>query len=121
MQIQVHTDKYVTVSDGLVQHLEDQLESSLSRFSGQIDRVEVHLSDEKAGGPGPSDKKCVMETRPAGKAPLAVTHHAESVGEACNGAAHKLKTAVEHRYARQKDHKGAESIRHLEVATEEPI
>jgi ribosome-associated translation inhibitor RaiA len=118
VQIQVHTDKYVTVSDGLVAHIEDQLESSLSRFSGQIDRVEVHLSDEKAGGPGPADIRCVMETRPAGKQPLAVTHHAESAGEACNGAAHKLKTLVEHKYGRAKDHKGAESIRHLEVVTE---
>ncbi|GAA1041424.1 HPF/RaiA family ribosome-associated protein [Virgisporangium ochraceum] len=120
MQIQVHTDKYVTVSDGLVQHLEEQLESSLSRFSGQIDRVEVHVSDEKAGGPGPSDMRCVMETRPAGKAPLAVTNHAETVGEACTGAVHKLKTLVENRYAKTKDHKGAESIRHLEVV-DEPI
>jgi ribosome-associated translation inhibitor RaiA len=118
VQIQVHTDKYVTVSDGLVQHLEDQLESTLSRFSGQIAHVEVHLSDEKAGGPGVSEKRCVMEARPAGKQPLAVTHHAESVGEACNGAAHKLKTLVENRFERLRDHKGAESIRHMEVTDE---
>ena len=115
MQLQVHTDKYVTVTDGLVQHLEDQLASSLSRFSGQLDRVEAHVSDEKAGGPGPADIRCTMETRPPGKAPLAVTHHAGTVGEACTGAAHKLKTLVENRYAKARDHKGAESIRHLEV------
>jgi ribosome-associated translation inhibitor RaiA len=115
VQIQVHTDKNVTVTDGLVQHLEDQIGSSLSRFSGQISHVEVHLSDEKAGA-SLSDTRCVMEVRPAGKQPLAVTHHAASVGEACNGAAHKLKTAVENRYGRMKNHKGGESIRHLEVS-----
>ena len=118
MQIQVHTDKNVKVSDGMVQHVEDQVESALSRFRDQITRVEVHLSDENAGRSGDSDKRCVMEARPAGKPPVAVTHHAASVGEAYSGAVHKLKAVIEHRYGRTRDHKGAESIRHLEVSDE---
>jgi ribosome-associated translation inhibitor RaiA len=116
VQIQVHTDKNVKVSDGLVQHVEDQVEAALSHFRDQITRVEVHLSDENAGRSGDSDKRCVMEARPAGKQPIAVTHHAASVGEAYSGAAHKLKTVIESSYGRSKDHKGAESIRHLEVS-----
>jgi ribosome-associated translation inhibitor RaiA len=114
VQIQVHTDKNVKVSDGMVQHVEDQVETALSHFRDQITRVEVHLSDEN-GRTGDADKRCVMEARPAGKQPVAVTHHAASVGEAYSGAAHKLKTVIENRYGRAKDHKGAESIRHLEA------
>jgi ribosome-associated translation inhibitor RaiA len=115
VQIQVHTDKNVKVSDGMVQHVEDQVETALSHFRDQITRVEVHLSDEN-GRAGDADKRCMMEARPAGKQPVAVTHHAASVGEAYSGAAHKLKTVIESRYGRAKDHKGAESIRHLDVA-----
>jgi ribosome-associated translation inhibitor RaiA len=112
VQIQVHTDKSVTVSDGLAQHVEGQIETALSHSGGQVTRVDVHLSDE--AGSGPKDLRCTMEVRLAGKQPLAVTHHAETVGEACTGAAHKLKALVE-KHTRTHSHKGGESIRHLDV------
>jgi ribosome-associated translation inhibitor RaiA len=115
MQIQVHTDKNVDVSDGMVQRIEAELESALSRFSDQITRVDVHLGDENAGRVGGSDKRCMMEARPAGKQSVAVTHHAASVGEACSGAVHKLETLIESRYGRSDNRKGGKSIRHLEV------
>jgi ribosome-associated translation inhibitor RaiA len=115
VQIQVHTDKNVTVSDGMVQRVKAELESALSRFGNQITRVEVHLGDENAGGSRGSDKRCTIEVRSAGKQPVAVTHHAASVGEACSGAVHKLATLIENRHGRSNSHKGGESIRHLEV------
>jgi ribosomal subunit interface protein len=114
VQIQVHTDRNVAVSDGMRQHVETELESALSRFSDQITHVDVHIGDESAGRSG-GDKRCAIEAKPAGKPPLAVTHHAASVGEACSGATHKLKTLIEHRHERAHDHKGGETIRHLEV------
>ena len=115
MQIQVHTDKNVTVSDGMAQRIEDDLESALSRFSDQITRVEVHFGDENAGGSGGPDKRCMIEARSAGTQPVAVTHHAASMGEACSGAVHKLATLLGSRYGRSHSHKGGDSIRHLEV------
>jgi ribosome-associated translation inhibitor RaiA len=115
VQIQVHTDKNVTVSDGMVQRVEAELESALSQFSDQITRVEVHFGDENAGGSGGSDKRCMIEARSAGRRPVAVTHHAASVGEACSGAVHKLATLIGSRYERSRSHKGGDSIRHLEV------
>lgn len=115
MQIQVRTDKNVTVSDGMVQRIEAELESALSRFGDQITRVEVHIGDENAGGSGGSDKRCMIEARSAGKQPVAVTHHAASVGEACSGAVHKLATLIGSRHGRSNSYKGGESIRHLEV------
>lgn len=121
MQILVHTDKNVKISDGMVEHVETEVGSALSRFSDQIHRVEVHLGDESAGKAGGGHNRCVIEARPNGKQPLAVTHHADSVGEAFNGAAHKLKTLVENRYEKMRDHKGAESIRHAEVDVDETL
>lgn len=115
MQIQVHTDKNVTLSDRMVQRIEAELESALSRFTDQITRVEVHFGNENAGGSGGSDKRCMIEARSAGRQPVAVTHHAASVGEACSGAVHKLATLVSSRHGRSSSHKGGDSIRHLEV------
>jgi ribosome-associated translation inhibitor RaiA len=115
MQIQVHTDRNVDVSDGMVQRIEAELGSALSRFGDQITRVEVHLADESAGRSGGVDKRCMLEARPAGQPPVAVTHHAASVGEACSGAVHKLETLLQNKYGRADHRKGGESIRHLQV------
>ena len=115
MQIQIHTDRNLNVSDGMVRRIEAELESALSRFSDQITRVEVHLGDENAGKHGGIDKRCMVEARTAGKQPVAVTHHAASVGEACSGAIHKLETLIESSYGRSDSRKGGDTIRHLYV------
>jgi ribosome-associated translation inhibitor RaiA len=115
MQIQVHTDRNVDVSDRMVQRIEAQLEAALSRFSDQITRVDMHLGDENAGRSGGTDKRCMVEARPAGQQPVAVTHHAASLGEACSGAVQKLETLLESKHGRADNRKGGESIRHLEV------
>jgi ribosome-associated translation inhibitor RaiA len=117
MLIQIHTDRNVDVSDGMLQHIEAELESALSHVSDQITRVEVHLGDEIAGSGG-TNKRCMMEARLAGLQPVAVTHHAASVGEACSGAVHKLETLIESKYGRSDNRKGGESIRHMEVREE---
>lgn len=115
MQIQVHTDRNVDVSGGMVQHIEGEVESALSRFGDQITRVEVHVGSETAGRPSGSDKRCVMEARSAGRQPVAVTHHAASVGEACGGAAQKLANLIESRAGRSDSRKGGDSLSHLDV------
>jgi len=115
MQIQVHTDKNVDVSDGVVRRIEAELGSALSHFSDQITRVDVHLGNESAGRSGETVKRCMLEARPAGQRPVAVTHHATSLGEACSGAVHKLETLLTSKFGRANNHKGGESIRHLQV------
>ena len=114
MLIQISTDKNVHGSDDLVQHLEAELEATLSRFSGHITRLEVHLSDEIASGAEGMDRRCVIEARPEGRQPVAVTHHAGSVDEACRGAAHKLESVLESTYGKADHRKGGETIRHPE-------
>ncbi|MGW4063417.1 HPF/RaiA family ribosome-associated protein [Amycolatopsis sp. NPDC004747] len=116
MQIQVNTDHNVHGGERLAAHVTTGLEESLSRFGGWLTRVEVHLGED---GAGPEDKKCVIEARPGGKQPVAVTHHAATVDDAYTGATHKLVRALETRYDRAHDHKGSDSIRHM-PAPEEP-
>jgi len=115
VEIQISADKNVHSSDEMVRRLESELESGLSRFTERITRLEVHLSDEIAADSGRSDRRCVIEARPAGHRPVAVTHHAGSVIEACRGAVRKLESVLESKFGRLVHHKGGESIRNPET------
>lgn len=111
MQIQVNTDHHIDGGEGLVTYVTGDLTSRLSRFDRWLTRVEVHISEDGAGRP--EDKRCVIEGRPAGAQPVAVTHHASSIDDAYGGAAQKLEKTLDTKYSRAHDHKGAESIRHM--------
>jgi hypothetical protein len=111
VQIQVNTGHNVHGGEGLVTYVSTDLEAGLARFGGWLTRVEVHLSEDGSGKP--EDKKCVIEARPGGKQPVAVTHHAATVDDAYAGAAHKLGRVLDSRYAKAHDHKGSDSIRHM--------
>jgi len=114
MLIQISTDKNIHGSDALIQHLEADLESTLSRFSDHITRLEVHVSDEISAAADGMDRRCVIEARPEGQQPVAVSHHAGSVDEACRGAVQKLESVLETKYGRANHRKGTASIRHPE-------
>jgi hypothetical protein len=111
MLIQISTDRTVHGGEELIRHFESELAARLSRFSDHITRLEVHFSEESTADDG-LDRRCVLEARPAGRRPVAVSHHAGSVGEACRGAAHKLESVLESVYGRADHHKGGDSIRH---------
>jgi sigma 54 modulation/S30EA-like ribosomal protein len=111
VQIQVNTDHNVQGGEGLAAYVTTELESDLARFDRWLTRVEVHISEDGTGRTG--DKRCVIEARPAGMQPVAVTHHAASVDDAYNGAAQKLGTVLDSKYARAHDHKGSDTIRHM--------
>lgn len=95
MQIQTNTDRNITGSEGLAAQAQTIVEGALARFSDQITRVEIHLSDENGPGFGVEDKQCMMEARLEGRRPIAVTHQAATVAQAMDGAADKLKRSIE--------------------------
>ncbi len=95
MQIQFNTDKNVTASEDLIDSSTSLISEELSRFSDQITRVEVHLSDENGNKDGINDKRCMVEARLAGMQPIAVTDHANTHEQAVSGAIDKLKTSLE--------------------------
>ncbi|WP_139277674.1 HPF/RaiA family ribosome-associated protein [Rhodococcus marinonascens] len=115
VHIQINTDGNFDDSfddnDELVRRAESEIASVLERFTEQITRVEVHLSDENAGKGAPADKRCMLEARPAGQPPVAVTNHATTTEEAYSGAAHKLASLLNSRFGRLNEAKGGTSIR----------
>ena len=84
------TDHNIDGRESLVARITEIVESSLSRVSAHITRVEVHVTDEDGRKSGQNDKRCVMEARIEGRQPVAVTEHANTLHEAVNGAAERL-------------------------------
>lgn len=96
MNIQVSTDHNISGSSELNNYVEMNLTDVLSRFKGQITRIEVHLSDENANKTGGMDKRCLLEARIAHHQPIVVSHHDNSIHQAIETAADKLLRSLEH-------------------------
>jgi hypothetical protein len=111
MQIQVNTDDNVEGRDDLTRQVEAEIRKTLGRFSEQVTRVEVHLSDENAGRSGAADKRCLLEARLEGRQPEAVSHTAGSLPEAFAGAAQKMKRLLDGTLGRLGDRNGRRTIR----------
>jgi ribosome-associated translation inhibitor RaiA len=96
MQIQINTDGNIEGNDVLAQQVEAVVRGTLDRFSAQITRVEVHLSDENSDKKfGAGDKRCLLEARLAGLQPLSVSHQAATLEQAVNEAVEKLKRSLD--------------------------
>jgi ribosome-associated translation inhibitor RaiA len=105
MKIQINTDSNIAGREKLAAHFKAVVEDALSRFSDQITRVEVHLSDENSRNKsGHNDKRCMLEARLEGFQPIAVTHRAATLDQAVDGAADKLKNSIESTLGRLRDH-----------------
>ena len=104
MKIQVETDSNIEGSTMLAQAVETVVRDTLDRFSSQITRVEVHLSDENSGEKfGPNDKRWLLEVRLASHQPIAVTDRAATSEQAVSGAAEKMKHLLETTLGRLSD------------------
>ena len=114
MQIQVNTDDNIEGHDALTAQVEADVRDGLSRFADQITRVEVHLSDENADKGGSDDKRCLLEVRPAGQQPMAVTHQAGTLREASLGALKKMQRKLQSSFGRKNNAKGGHSVRDLD-------
>lgn len=104
MQIQINTDTNIEGREKLADHVQTVVETTLSRFSAQITRVEVHLSDQNGAKSGQNDKRCKMEARLEGRRPVAVMDDAASLGQAVVSAADKLARLIDSTLGRLHDH-----------------
>jgi ribosome-associated translation inhibitor RaiA len=109
MQIQVNTDHNLKGHESPAATVQATVENALRRFSDHITRVEVHLADENADKHGRDDKRCMMEVRLEGRQPIAVTHHAATVGQAIDGAADRLVHLLEHTLGRLHNHRSQDA------------
>ncbi|MEZ4413980.1 MAG: HPF/RaiA family ribosome-associated protein [Gemmatimonadales bacterium] len=96
MFIQLNTDASIDGTKALEAQVHAVVQGALEHLSQHITRVEVHLSDTNGDTKGgPADMRCLLEARPAGHQPVAVSHQAATVDEALDGAADKLKRSLD--------------------------
>jgi ribosomal subunit interface protein len=101
MQVQIHTDHHIEGTEAMGKWVSSAVTDALSRFSGQISRVEVHLSDENGGKKtSPENKQCTLEARLDGHQAVAVENHAANLDQALDGAADKLVRLIENTLGR---------------------
>jgi ribosome-associated translation inhibitor RaiA len=104
MQIQINTDHNIEGHQALATQVRGVVEDALSRFSDHITRVEIHLSDENSNKKGGNDDmRCMMEARLEGRHPIAVTHQADTLDQAVDGAVDKLTNLIESTLGRMHD------------------
>ena len=104
MIIQFNTDNNINGTEELRKPLIAEINEELSRFSPQITRLEVHLTDEDGPKNGLNDKRCMLEARLEGRQPIAVTNHSNSHEQAVSGALDKLKTSLDTIFGRLRNH-----------------
>jgi ribosome-associated translation inhibitor RaiA len=94
MEVIFNTDKNIEGKERIEKYFKEQLKEDLDRFSDRVTRLEVHLSDENGDKSGENDKKCVIEARPEGLKPLAVTAYDSTVEKAISSASKKIKSSL---------------------------
>ncbi|MEX1192344.1 MAG: HPF/RaiA family ribosome-associated protein [Brumimicrobium sp.] len=104
MEIQFNTDKNIEGKERLENYVKELISKSLKRFDDYITRIEVHLSDENAHKEGANDKKCVLEARPTGMKPVAVTCQESTIEKAINGGIDKMKASLDTIIGRLQNH-----------------
>lgn len=96
MLIQINSDSNIEGDNARAQLVESVIRDSLDRFSEQITRVEVHLSDENSEKKfDANDIRCLLEARIAGLQPIAVSHQAATLDQAVDGAVGKLRRSLD--------------------------
>ncbi|MDP2228210.1 MAG: HPF/RaiA family ribosome-associated protein [Moraxellaceae bacterium] len=106
MQVQINTANNIEGREALMESIEADVRSRLSRYESRLTRVEVHVGDENGERTEGEDKRCVMEARPAGLDPVTVTDQARSIDQATSGALGKLSSALERTFGKLTDRKG---------------
>jgi ribosome-associated translation inhibitor RaiA len=120
MQILVNSDHHIHGGESANETVEAIVEAAVDRFADRITRIEVHLSDTNGPKHGERSKRCVMEARVGGLRPVATSDEAPNLLSAVEGAANKLKRALEHALARR-DHLPGPTPREADIASVEEL
>lgn len=95
MHVQVNSN-HIEGSARLQEWVSATVAERLERFDEFLTRIEVHLTEENGSKVGVDDKRCHIEARPKGHQSVSVTHKAASLDLAVDGAAEKMRHALEH-------------------------
>ncbi len=105
MQIQINSDKNITVDSAVSSFVTEELERALSHLEPHLTRIEVHLSDSNSHKSGPRDKRCLIEARPKNHQPVTTSDESPTVEQSIKGAAAKMKNALQTIFDRQNPRK----------------
>jgi len=114
MKVQVNTSNDIQNKETLERWASDYLNEHLGRFDQDLTSIEVQMSDENhAAKGGGVDKRCTLEARVNGRAPVAVTNYAPNQDLAFRGAADKLAHALDHTFGKldRREHRERDTIR----------
>ena len=104
MQVQVNHDNHVHIGAEVASRLSRVVADALAHFGDRITSVAMHLGDENGDKGGEADKRCMLEARLANYPPVAVTHLAQTLQLAIDGAIEKLDHALSRRLGRLQAH-----------------
>lgn len=101
MKIQVNTDSSMEGGEAVARTVEETVHTALDRYGDRLIRVEAHLGDEDgASGDGPRGLRCLLEARPSGMDPVAVTGIGDSAERACHDATQKMQSLLDTTFGR---------------------
>src|SRR3546814_20955497 len=96
----ITADRNIELTEAQREWVEQVMAGAVDRFDARLTRIEVHWSDVNRTRGGGSDKRCVLDTRPAGGQPFAVEHQAATIELAVAGAGTKLQNVLESTFGR---------------------
>lgn len=95
MIFQFNTDNTIHGDQRHQDHFETLITNEINRYSSQISRIDVHLSDENGKKKGVKDVRCLLEAQIVSNQPIVVIEQSYTVELAVAGALHKLKASLE--------------------------
>lgn len=101
MKIQVNSDNTVAVDASMTRFVKSEVLRVLGRFAPKVTRVEVHLSDIDKKKSGPSDKRCLVEVRPAGSDPRSASANNDKLAIAIDQALKKVQRSLTTLFGKQ--------------------
>lgn len=114
MKVQVNASNDVHNKEALESWAAEYLNERLARFTQDLTSIEVQLTDENhATKGGAAEKRCMLEGRMAGRAPVAVTAFGADQNLAFRAATEKLEHALDHAIGKldRREHRVRDTIR----------
>ena len=120
MQFLVDTDNHVEGHQQLSDHVEASVRAAVGHYADSLTHIDAHLGDVNgADKTGAADKKCLLEARVSGVKNVAVSHQAATLHQAIDGAAQKLKHALDSAIGKLHDQvRRSEGLGHKSVDTD---
>jgi hypothetical protein len=123
IKVLVNTSNDVDNKDALERWASEYLNEQMGRFEQELTSIEVQMTDENHAARGGGDKRCMLEARVNGRAPVAVTAFAADQNIAFRGACEKLAHALDHAFGKQdrREHRARDTIRRDPEVIEELV